>query len=366
MTKSKKTSVIAPISILVLVLITLMTLTSCGNTNTAENEKVRIAMMTTGFVVPINYAIEEGYFAELGVDVSVEYFANGPAINEAIAAGDIDFAGIGQMPMITGSITNNNKLVGWVCDDQASIQGYARNDSDLVAAGQGALTEAPELLGTADTWRGKSILCAKGTSSHYALLATLNLFGLEESDIEFVNMDGASGAAAFAAGTGDIFFGFDPQWAAFYLDPDNFTQVSTCENAGRALGDVLVASNDFAANHGDTLTKVLQAVLKAQKAPASDPDLYAQAMYKWQTSYGSCTEELAAYSAEIKDLYTADGLLAIFDESKGDSVVTQSLLDVADFMIANNIITEEDKNTMIANQPVQTSYLFEAIKNLEN
>lgn len=330
-----------------------------------DKESVRIALMTTGFVVPLSYAYEQGYFEELGVDVSVDYFANGPAINEAIASGDIDFGGIGEMPIITGAIRNNSKLVGWVCDDEASIQGYARNDSDLVAAGNGYVAEHSEIYGTPETWAGKSIICAKGTSSHYALLATLDLMGLSESDIEFVNMDGASGAAAYAAGTGDIFFGFDPQWAAFYADTDNYTQISTCEKAGKKLGDVLIASNDFAENHGDTLVKVLQAVVKAQEELASDPELYKEAMYNWQMSYGSSTREITDYSASIKDMYTADQLIALFDDSQGISPVQQSLEEVSQFMVDNEVISAEEKDACFESDPIQPSYLMQAIENLK-
>lgn len=354
----------------IIALSTLLTLAlACGSALSVaakgDKESVRIALMTTGFVAPLNYAYEQGYFDELGVDVSVDYFSNGPAINEAIAAGDIDFGGIGEMPIITGAIRNNSKLVGWVCDDEASIQGYARNDSDLVAAGSGYVADHPEIYGTPETWTGKSVLCAKGTSSHYALLATLDLMGLKESDIEFVNMDGASGAAAFGAGTGDIFFGFDPQWAAFYADADQYTQVSTCENAGRKLGDVLIASNDFVENHGETLTKVLQAVVKAQEELAADEAVYQEAMFNWQTSYGTSTKEITDYSAAIKSLYTSEQLIAIFDETNGTSQALESLDTVAQFMVDNEVISEEEKEACLASEPIKASFLMQAIENLK-
>lgn len=339
----------------------------CGSSSSegeGERETVRLAIMTTGFTVPLNYAVENGYFEELGLDVEVEYFANGPAINEAIASGDIDFGGIGEMPSITGAITNGSKIVGWACDDEASIQCYTRNDSDIVKAGKGHVAEYPEIYGTADTWKGKKVICAKGTSSHYGLLATLAAFGLTEKDIEFINMEGTAGAAAFASGTGDIFFGFDPQWAEFYAKSDEYTQISTCKNAGKSLGNTLVASKDFAENHGDALTKVLQAILKAENDFRNDEKTYYDAMFNWQNTYGSCTEDIATYSASIKEWKSYDEQKAFMDDSNGESQIMTSINEVAQFMVDNEVISQEDKDSLVDIAPVDYSFLYKAIDNL--
>lgn len=342
--------------------------TACSSDKSGKEKKetVRLALMTTGFTVPMYYADVQGYFDELGLDVSIEYFANGPAINEAIASGDIDIAGIGEMPSVTGTITNKSKIVGWMTDDEASIQCYARNDSDIVKAGKGHVTDYPEIYGTAETWKGKEVICAKGTSSHYGLLATLEALGLEESDIKLTNMEGTAGAAAFAAGTGDIFFGFDPQWAEFYQNSDKYTQISTCQNAGKGLYNLLVASEDFYNNHGDSITKFIQAVLKAEEEFRADENTYYDAMFDWQNTYGSCSKELAKYSASIKELAALDVQKAKFEAGEGGtSEVEKSLDTVSQFMVDNKVISADDKKLFDSSNPIDTKFLYEAIDNLQ-
>lgn len=331
-----------------------------------KNTTVRLALMTTGFTVPMYYADTQGYFEELGLDVSIEYFANGPAINEAIASGDIDIAGIGEMPSVTGAITNKSKIVGWMTDDEASIQCYARNDSDIVKAGKGHVADYPEIYGTAETWKGKEVICAKGTSSHYGLLATLEALGLTESDIKLTNMEGTAGAAAFASGTGDIFFGFDPQWAEFYENSDKYTQISTCENAGKGLYNLLVASEDFYNNNGEAITKFIQAVLRAEEEFRADENTYYDAMYDWQNTYGTCTKELAKYSASIKALAALDVQKAKFEVGEdGTSEVEKSLGVVSQFMVDNQVISADDKKVLDENNPIDPKFFYEAIENLQ-
>lgn len=358
------------IALLMVLTLSVTMFSACGSNSKESSEgettKVRFALMTTGFTVPFYYADVQGYFKEMGLDVSIEYFANGPAINEAIASGDIDIAGIGEMPSVTGAITNKSKIVGWMTDDEASIQCYARNDSDIVKAGKGHVKDYPEIYGTADTWKGKEVICAKGTSSHYGLLATLEALGLTESDIKLTNMEGTAGAAAFASGTGDIFFGFDPQWAEFYQNSDKYTQISTCEKAGKGLYNMLVASEDFYNNHGDAIIKFIQAVLKAEEDFRADENTYYSAMYDWQNTYGSCSEDLAKYSASIKELASPEEQKAKFEAgADGTSEVSKSLDIVSQFMVDNKVISASDKKVFDESNCVDPKFLYEAIDNMQ-
>lgn len=342
-----------------LVLSSLLIMSGCGRKE--EDHTVKLGVMTTGFTLPLQYAADKGYFEELGLDVEVEFFSNGPAINEAIASGDIDVAGIGEMPAITGALANNSKVVAWMTDDEASIQGWARNDSDIVKAGKGNVEDYPEIYGTKETWMGKDIVCTKGTSSHYGLLATLTALGLKEEDVNIINMEGTQGAAAFASGTGDVFYGFDPQWGLFYEDPENYTQVATCQNSGRGLFTVLIASESFESTRGDDLTKVIQAMLKAKEEFRNDSSLYESAMYDWQNTYGSCSETLASYSAQIKEIKTLEEQRAIFEGEENATPMHKSMEEVAQFLVDNSAISKEDKEKLLNKEVITSKYLFEAI-----
>ena len=343
----------------------LLTATGCGKNTGQQEQTVRLATMTTGFTALVHEANTSGVYSDLGLQVDEQFFDNGPTINEAIAAGDIDVATIGAMPSITGNIANGTRVVAVLTDDEESVQIYARNDSDIVKAGKGHINGHGNIYGSADEWRGKKVVCAKGTSSHYTLLAALATMNLTESDIELINMEGASGASAFASGTGDIFVGFDPQWSVFYENPDEYTCIATCADTGKKLIDVVIATDDFCENHAEELTDLLRGVLQVEKTYENDQDGYDQVMYQWQNEYGECSENVAAYSAQIKPILSIDEQLNRFEDKNGQSPVQQTLLEIADFMVENKIIEQSDADTLIDNKLIDDSFLKQAIKELQ-
>ncbi len=352
-----------------------MMLCACGNDNGtsdsakdtkgSEDTTIHMATMTTGFPLPMHHANKTGVFSDLGLNVEEEFFDNGPTINEAIASGDIDIAGVGGMPSVSGAISNNSKVIAWMEDDESSVQIYARNDSDIVSAGKGKVEKYPNIYGTAENWKGKSVVCAMGTSSHYTLLAVLETMGLTQDDVEIINMEGVSGAAAFLAGTGDLYVGFNPQWSEFYSKPDEYTCVATCADTDKKLNTVLIASEEFCENHPDLIVKFLEGMLQVQNDLYDDATYYYESMYEWQNTFGECSEELAQYTVDLQVMRSLEERRKLFEEENGTCEMQETLLSIADFMIDNNVIEEEDKQKIIEDKFVDSSYLFEAIDNLK-
>lgn len=353
---------------------TALVLCACGNNNEnpgtgqeakeSEDYTIRIATMTTGFPLPMHHALETGVFEELGLNVEEEFFDNGPTINEAIASGDIDIAGVGGMPAVSGAIANNSKVIAWMEDDESSVQIYARNDSDIVSAGQGSIDGYPGIYGSAENWKGKSVVCAMGTSSQYTLLAVLETMGLTQDDIELINMEGVSGAAAFVAGTGDLYVGFNPQWSECYSNPDEYTCVATCADTDKKLNTVLIASEEFCGNHPDLVVKFLEGVLKVQNDFYDDAEYYYESMYDWQNTFGECSEELAQYTVDLQVMRPLEDRRKLFEEENGSSEMQETLLSIADFMISNKVIEEESRQKIIDDKFVDSSYIFKAVESL--
>lgn len=351
-----------------------MLLCACGNDNGKSDSRknadasgdtvIHMATMTTGFPLPIHHANKTGVFSDLGLQVEEEFFDNGPTINEAIASGDIDIAGVGGMPAVSGAVSNNSKVIAWMEDDESSVQIYARNDSDIVSAGKGNVDGYPNIYGTAENWKGKSVVCAMGTSSHYTLLAVLETMGLTQEDVEIINMEGVAGAAAYVAGTGDLYVGFNPQWSEFYSAPDKYTCIATCADTDKKLNTVLIASEDFCNNHPDLVVKFLEGMLKVENDFYDDATYYYESMYEWQNTFGDCSEELAQYTVDLQVMRSLEDRKALFEETNGSSEMQETLLSIADFMIDNNIIEAESRQKIIDDKFVDSSFLFEAVENL--
>ena len=101
----------------------------------------------------------------------MDYFQNGPAISEAFASGDLDFAEFGEQAAIAGiSAEYGYKIIGATATRETMYPLVVNKD----------ITDAQGL-------KGAKIAVSVGTSAHYLLLTYLESLGLTENDIELVN-----------------------------------------------------------------------------------------------------------------------------------------------------------------------------------
>ncbi|MGM9662161.1 MAG: ABC transporter substrate-binding protein [Oscillospiraceae bacterium] len=362
-------------ALLLTVCMLMSVLAACGTAEEPQDDDgagdglstIRCGWLTTAIPVPNFYADEQGWYEELGVSIDVSTFSSGPAANEAVGSGSLDIATLGAMPAVLGGIAYNYKVIGWLEDDDFALQVYARNDSDIVSAGQGNLADYPNLYGTPDTWRGKDIIVTSATSAHFAVCSVLAAMGLDESDVNIIDMDGASGAAAFLAGEGDLYCAWDPQYNAFSSDPENYTRVATCADAGASFICVTVATEEYCKNHEEEVIKYLEGMVRAADVFAKDDQTYYDAMYRWQSEYSDVTAETAKTSAAIRKMYDLDGMAEWHKaDANGNSKLSEAMYSIADFMIENGLIEAENKEDLIANGFVDTSYMLKAIENVKN
>lgn len=140
---------------------------------TGEPLEIHLGDINSQF--PLNLAYNLGYLEEefkgSNVTFTLDYFQNGPAISEAFASGDLDFAEFGEQAAISGiSAEYGYKIIGRNCDTETMYP--------LVVSKK--ITSAEEL-------KGAKVAVSVGTSAHYLLLTYLKSLGLTENDIELVN-----------------------------------------------------------------------------------------------------------------------------------------------------------------------------------
>lgn len=140
-----------------------------------EGEALEIHLGDINSQFPLNLAYNLGYLQEefegSNVTFTLDYFQNGPAISEAFASGDLDFAEFGEQAAIAGiSAEYGYKIIGRNCDTETMYP--------LVV--NSGITDSESL-------KGAKVAVSVGTSAHYLLLTYLNSMGLTEDDIELVN-----------------------------------------------------------------------------------------------------------------------------------------------------------------------------------
>lgn len=369
---------------LALACLMLLALAACGNSSTPAAEQpssaessapapeavepstekisLNVGVMPFGHSVPVYYAYINGMFEEANIDVNLLHFSGGPGMNEAAAAGEWDVGSTGGMPAVTGILAYDYKIIAYANDDMAPNAIYARPDSDIVAAGQGNVEAAPEMYGTAETWKGKTVLCNTGSSLQYALDACLELLGLTENDVTVVQMDCASALAAFQAGEGDLCCLWDPQ--RYAAEESGYVKVASLDMTDEILPTCVVASADMVQNHPDYVLRFLEVYLQAQEILANDLDLYASTFDAWEDECGTPISAENAYESCAMRVHPTNAQnLEYFTGEAGQTRMDQIMLGVENFLLSAGKIEQADID-YLAGKMIDASFIEQALANI--
>lgn len=277
--------------ILSLVLIAML-LMSCAFAEGA----LRVGLMPSAVGAPVQLALESGYFTDEGLDIEMVIFANGAAINEAMMAGELDVACSGAatvFALASGMVT----LIG---DSEMSggMGIWVKPDSDILTV-KGQVEKYPEMHGSADTIKGKTIVCSLGTASQFNVLRYLEQFGLTDQDITLVNMDWSSAVQAFLTDEVDAIATFAPY--SNQAEAGGGVKICTFEDATEtALYDMIFARNDVIEERRDDVVKFLRAYYHATEDFINDEAMRAEWCMKWFASEGRTYDD-ETMAQEIKD-----------------------------------------------------------------
>lgn len=186
-------------------------------------------------------------------DVKVEWYffkGAGPAVNEAVANGQLDLFWQGDLPSVIGRANGlKTKIL---------IANGAHSPTYLAVPPGSPITSVKDL-------RGKRVAIFRGTNNHLAAVKVLAANGLSERDLQVLNMDNATASAALASKDIDAAFG-------------NYNLISLNE-AGRAKiiyttkGDnpaferqsAILVTAAFEAAHPQIVAKIIKALVAAAR-----------------------------------------------------------------------------------------------------
>jgi len=117
--------------------------------------------------------------------------------------------------------------------------------------------------------RGKKVAATKGTDPYFFLLRALKDAGLQQSDIEIVNLQHPDGRTALERGQVDAWAGLDPHMAASELDAGSRLLY---RNIGYCTFGALNVREDFLHDHPDVVAIVLKQYARAHDYAAHDVD----------------------------------------------------------------------------------------------
>ncbi|WP_367568028.1 ABC transporter substrate-binding protein [Lacrimispora sp.] len=311
-------------------------------------EVLRVGVLPLSVGVPAQYAADQGWFEEEGLNVSLEYFATGAPVNEAIAAEELDIACSGFASIY--SLANADCV--WLADVNTTggMGLYARSDSELVAAGKN-LAEDPDIYGSAETLKGKQILEPLGTAVQYMTECYAAKFGLSPTDVEQVNMEYASAFQAFQTGEGDI-AAMNPPYS-YQMEDLGYTKVCSFEDAtGVNMCDGSFARREVVENRSEDVAKFVKCLVRAMDELQDENTRYEYTKKFYTDNGQDFTEE--NLKKEIEDRkYVGTAFMSLDGYKLGEA-----WLAITDFLVsAEKIVADNAPNV---EKSIDSTYVSEA------
>ena len=225
-----------------------------------ELYKIRFGTMPYYLGVPCQVIREKELGKKYGFEMEVVNFSSGGPMAEALGAGEWDIGAIGAGGMI--AIPNYNAYL--VYDVENVMDGawiMARPDSAIVQVGN-TLADYPEVIGSAESVKGATILGTIGNISHYMAIDYVQKMGLTMGDVNFLNMETSNVYTAFVSGSGDLACMGSPSAALKLLD-EGYVLVGGLKQQGVPQQDSILVSEDFYQNHRQAAVAFMAAWMEA-------------------------------------------------------------------------------------------------------
>jgi len=302
-----------------------------AQTKPSKSSVLRVGVMPAASGAPIQYAYEKGFFADEGLSVELSVFATGVPINEAIAAGELDIAAIGS----AGIFSLANELCQLIMETNTAdgVAIYARPDSDILTV-QGQLPDAPEVYGSTELIKGKSIIAPLATTQQLMADAYAECFNCT-GELNIINMEPGPAYQAFITGQADLLATFPPY--SIQAAEAGMVEVAKFERiSGYSLTDLLIATNKVIEEREDDVTKFLSAVIKANDA-LQDDALRAEFSQRWFAENArEYSDEDMAQEIAVRRYYSAE----MMDDD--NYYMGKSLIELGKFYVESGSITEDD------------------------
>ena len=238
-------------------LITLMvtTLAGCGNTAAGGIKVTLNEVAHSVFYVPMYVAIENGYFAEEGLDVTLVTGFGADKTMTALLSGEADIGFMGPESTIYTY--------------QGGMQDYAVNFAQLTQrAGNFVVGRQPDDDFSISDLKGKDVLGGRaGGMPQMVFEYILKKYGLDPAtDVNIdQSIDFGSTAAAFSGGQGEYSIEFEPHATALEQKGDGYVLASLGEESGYVPYTAFSARKSYIEEHPDVIESFTKALQKGME-----------------------------------------------------------------------------------------------------
>ena len=227
-------------------------LTGCGEKNSGNKEVVLNEVAHSIFYAPMYVAIEEGYFAEEGIDLTLVTGFGADKTMTAVLSGEADIGFMGSESTIYTYLGNT--------DD------YVVNFAQLTQrAGNFLVSRTPVDDFKWENLKGSTVLGGrKGGMPEMVFEYILKMNGINpETDLSIdQSIDFGSTAAAFSGGQGEYTVEFEPHATSLEAKGDGYVIASLGEDSGYVPYTAFSAKSSYIKDNPETIQGFTNALQK--------------------------------------------------------------------------------------------------------
>ncbi|MCL5735335.1 MAG: NrtA/SsuA/CpmA family ABC transporter substrate-binding protein [Actinobacteria bacterium] len=243
-------------------------LLSCGSSAPSRApENLTVAAPALEQNALLYVATSKGFFADHGLDVTVNDFATGVASRDAMLSGTADIAELAEFPLVAAVLQKEPVKIIASNDEFENDYLVARKDRGIESISD---------------LRGKRVGLALGTINEFYLGRLLDLHGLTMQDVTLVDLKPGDFISSIVAGDVDALVAWQP-----YLDqiqqklPD--VNAWPAQSSQQVFG-ILVVREAWLSQHRSTLERFLLSLRDAEDFLLNHP-AEAKAVVKERLSY---------------------------------------------------------------------------------
>ena len=290
-----------------------------------ETVKLNVAYMPNyASLWSVLTAIDQGFFAEEGLEITLGEFASGPEEIAAMEGGSIDLAYIGH---------GAHKLC---INGQANIfmPSSVHSTDRIIVLPTSEVTSADNI----SNLKGKKVAYNGGSSSETALTGALNAAGLTMDDIEAYEMDAVNMVAAMMSGNVDACTAWNPYSVQILENCEGAQELEFATNSVNMSSWICLPS--YAEKNHDVLVRFTRALLKGMEYAAQEENwAYAVGLYAKQ-----CAKDVEACYVETGDAtwFSADYVkTAIADGTFEDLYTRQQQMFIDNGAVAEKVALDQ-------------------------
>ncbi|PCG18955.1 ABC transporter substrate-binding protein [Brachyspira sp. G79] len=249
-----------------IVLLTLLAvlLISCANGGSKEPDVKKIARIRVGYMPDFSgtsaaaIALEKGFFEEENLNVSLIRFLDGPSEIDAMLLNNLEFAYIGHGAHTLAIKGKVNVLF-----------------PNSLSKSEQIIARAESQINTISDLRGKTVGTQFGTSSEILLNLALKTLGINQNELNIVNMDGPTIVSSMLNKTID---------AAAVQAPYTFNVLKNLGDEAKTIVNTIdysdagafpsswIVTPEYQANNPDIVNRFSRAILKAMNYRTQNMD----------------------------------------------------------------------------------------------